>query len=502
MICLETLGKLRRRHLVNGDSISAIARDTPLSRQTVRQSLAACEDPRYRRQDQPCPQLGPCRETVTAWLEVERQRPVWEHRTAMRLFHALRQEGYRGGYDSVRRFVKRGKPSPCPAVTQAVVPVAFAPGAKDQFDWSHEVVELGGGVQTVKVAHFRLCYSRRALVAASRRDPQERVFAAHNRAVAAWGGVPVAGRYAHPNPVVAAILVGQERQFNRRFLALLNHYLIESMAGTPAAGWENGHMENPGGTLREWLFPPRLQFARLEDLNAWLAPRCQDREQRPHPDQQDRPIGPLFAEARAQLRPFTAGFDGSVEQTLRVSSTGLVHDDRKRYSVPAAYAGKPESLPADADRMRLVAEEQVVAEHRRAFGRGHASFEPWHYLPILERTPGARRDRAPFQQWDLPTAVETVRAPLLNQPGGDNAFVEWLLAARHPGLDPLDRACTRALERGLVTAAGILNDLSRLTAPTSPPPLETAATRRLTCEPGADCARYDRLRRPEVGHAP
>jgi len=47
----------------------------------------------------------------------------------------------------------------------------------------------------------------------------------------------------------------------------------------------------------------------------------------------------------------------------------------------------------------------------------------------------------------------------------------------------------------------ILNYLYRLTTPTPPPILETPATLRLTTEPRADCARYDPLRRPEVGHA-
>ena len=125
--------------------------------------------------------------------------------------------------------------------------------------------------------------------------------------------------------MVDAILVGKARQFNRRFLALMNHYLIEPIACTPAAGWEKGQVENPVGTLREWLFTPRLQFACLEDLNAWLARRCQELEQRPHPDQLDRTIGELFAEERAQLRPFTAVFDGYVEHTVRASSTCLVN---------------------------------------------------------------------------------------------------------------------------------------------------------------------------------
>lgn len=336
-ICLETFGKLRRRHLVKGESISAIARDTHLSRNTVRKYMAAeIGEPRSARKQQPFPRWGPFRETLMAWLETASQRPVRERRTAKRLFEALQQEGYGGGDDSGRRFVKRWKKAQRPAVTPAFVPLAFAPGAQYQFDWSPEVVELGGVLQTVKVAHFRLCYSRRPVVVAYPRETQEMVFDAHNRAFATWGGVPVAGIYDNPKTRVDAILVGQDRQFNRRFLALLNHYLIEPIACTPAAGWEKGQVENQVGTLREWLFTPRLKFAHVEDLNAWLARRCQELEPRPHPDQKDRTIGHLFEDERAPLRPFTAAVDGYVEPPLRAASTCLVNYDRNRYSVPAA----------------------------------------------------------------------------------------------------------------------------------------------------------------------
>jgi hypothetical protein len=41
------------------------------------------------------------------------------------------------------------------------VPLSFAPGEAYQFDWSHEVVVLGGVTTTVKVAHVRLCHSRK-----------------------------------------------------------------------------------------------------------------------------------------------------------------------------------------------------------------------------------------------------------------------------------------------------------------------------------------------------
>ena len=63
-------------------------------------------------------------------------------------------------------------------------------GETCQFDWSQETVLLGGVVQTIKVAHFRLAYSRRMFVVAYPRETQEMVLDAHNQAFAYFGGVP------------------------------------------------------------------------------------------------------------------------------------------------------------------------------------------------------------------------------------------------------------------------------------------------------------------------
>ena len=41
---------------------------------------------------------------------------------------------------------------------------------------------------------------------------------------------------------------------------------------------------------------------------------------------------------------------------------------------------------------------------------GETIYDPWHYLPVLARKPGALRNGAPFKDWALPPALEQVRA--------------------------------------------------------------------------------------------
>lgn len=155
----------------------------------------------------------------------------------------------------MQRFDKAWKAKDVRASSQQVfVPLIFAPGEVCQFDWSHEQVELAGVMQTIKVAHFRLAHSRQMFLAAYPREMQEMVFDAHDRAFTFFGGVPLRMVYDNLKAVVEAIFTGKERRFNRRFMALANHYLFEPVACTPASGWEKGQVENQVGNVREWLF--------------------------------------------------------------------------------------------------------------------------------------------------------------------------------------------------------------------------------------------------------
>lgn len=356
-------------------------------------------------------------------------------------------------------------------------------------------MELGGIVQTIKVAHFRMAYSRQMFVVTYPRETQEMVLDAHSRAFAFFGGVPARLIYDNLKTVVDTVYAGKERQFNRRFLTLANHYLFEPVACTPASGWEKGQVENQVGNVRDWLFTPLARFASFADLNVWLATRCKELAQRTHPVQSQRTIAECFADEYPLLRPVTVHLDGYVEQMMRVSSTCLVRVDRNRYSVLASMAGQAVSVRTTADQIRVVAHGEVIAAHSRVFGRDRLVCDPWHCLPVLEKKPGALRNGAPFVMRDLPIPIQRVRDHILKQPRGGRAFVELLiLGGREAGLDALTVACESTLECGVVSASIVMNELRRLIAPHSPAVANNVPDEiSLTIEPLADCRRYDNL---------
>jgi hypothetical protein len=197
--------------------------------------------------------------------------------------------------------------------------------------------------------------------------------------------------------------------------------------------------------------------------------------------------------------PVKANFDGYVEEIRRVSQLCLIRIDRNRYSVPAQWANTVVSVRLTAERVAMVSEGQVIAEHSRQFGRDRLICDPWHYLPVLEKKPGALRHGAPFQTWELAVPIKVVRDRLLKQDQGDRAFVDLLLMARslgEGGLETLEVACDLTLQEGVISAAVVLNEMRRLTDAAKPKSLKELplSTPTLTVEPVVDCSRYDSLR--------
>jgi transposase len=496
VICVETIGKIRRWHRVDKLSISKIARRLSASRNTISKYLAGeVTRPKYKTRAKRAPVMGTWVEKLEAMLAADALRPRKEQRTAQRLLDGLAEDGFTGSYPTVQRFVKAWHEERRHGVGTVFIPQSFAPGEAYQFDWSYEMVDLGGRPTPVKVAHLRLCHSRVFLAVAYLREAQEMVFDAHWRAFSLWGGSCQRGIYDNLKSAVELIFTGKARQYNRRFLQMASHYLIEPVACTPAAGWEKGQIENQVGHVRENIFTPRLRCQDLAELNALLARRCVQLAQTiAHPEERERTRWEVFeASERALLVPLGDEFDGCAEREVRVSSTALVHVDRNRYSVDCRYAGKTVSLRTYAGRIVAMAAGQIVGEHVRSFERDRTFFDPWHYVAALEKKPGALRNGTPFKDWALPLALREMRDRLCAKAGGDRQFVTILAAIAEDGIEAVSVACELALEANAISDGYVLNALNRFKPQPATEVVEAPQRLQLTLEPKANVARYDVL---------
>jgi transposase len=498
MLVVETIAKIRRAYFAHNKPIKAICRELRVSRKTVRKVIRSdATEFHYERERQPLPKIGPWRDRLEALLQANASKAPRERLTLIRLFEALRGLGYEGGYDAVRRYARSWRRERQAITADAFVPLSFAPGEAYQFDWSHEVVLINGVTVQIRVAHVRLCHSRMLFVRAYPRETQEMVFDAHDRAFAFFKGTCQRGIYDNMKTAVDTIFVGRERAYNRRFLQMCSHYLVDPVACTPASGWEKGQVENQVGLVRERFFTPRLRVKSFEELNALLLDQCiAYAKAHPHPDRRQETIWQAFEAERPSLVPYAGRFDGFHALPASVSKTCLVRFDNNKYSVTASAIGRPVEVRAYAERIEIRQDGRLVAEHPRTFGRDQTVFDPWHYVPVLARKPGALRNGAPFKNWVLPQGLDRVRRKLAGAPDGDRQMVTILTAVLSDGLAAVEAACLEALREGVHSADVILNILARRREPRPDPiTITTPDALRLTHEPQADCARYDTLRR-------
>jgi transposase len=441
MLIVETIAKVRRAYFLQGKSIKAICREFRLSRKVVRKVIRSeATEFRYERGRQPLPRIDPWRDQIDGLLLANEEKPARERLTLVRVFEEARRLGFEGGYDAVRRYARGWRAARGAEMAQAYVPLSFAPGEAYQFDWSHEIVLMKTAVESV--------------------------------------------------------FVGKDRQFNRRFLQMCGHYLAEPTACTPAAGWEKGQVENQVGNLRERLFTPRLRVASYAELNAWLLDQCVARAKaNRHPELADQTVWQVFEAERPQLVPIGSRFDGFRATQASVSKTCLLRFDSNKYSVASRAVGRPLEVQAYAERIVIRQDGVVVGEHARSFGRNQTIYDPWHYVPVLARKPGALRNGAPFKDWLLPANLERVRHRLKGSDDGDRQMVRILSAVLTDGLAAVEAACAEALAGGVHSADVVLNILARRRDPGPVATILAPEALRLRQAPIADCARYDRLRR-------
>jgi transposase len=497
MLVVETIAKIRRAYFGQGKPIKAICRELNLSRKVVRKVIrTGATEFRYERESQPLPKIGPWRDQLESLLAANEGKPAREQLTLIRIFEALRGLGYDGSYDAVRRYAKAWRKERGAATAEAYVPLSFAPGEAYQFDWSHEIVVMNGVTTTVKVAHVRLCHSRMLFVRAYPRETQEMVFDAHDRAFGFFRGTCTRGIYDNMKTAVETIFLGKDRKFNRRFAQMCGHYLVDPTACTPASGWEKGQVENQVGLVRERFFAPRLRVKSYDELNAWLLDQSiAYAKAHKHPEIPEQTIWQAFEVERHQLVAYRGRFDGFHAVPAAVSKTCLVRFDNNKYSVASRAVGRPVEIHAYADRIVIRQDGAVVGEHVRCFGRGETVYDPWHYVPVLARKPGALRNGAPFKDWLLPSGLERVRRRLKGSDDGDRQMVAILSAVLSDGLAAVEAACREALDQGVHSADVIINILARQHDPGPSATIPTPEALRLRHAPTADCTRYDTLRR-------
>jgi transposase len=438
--------EIRRKVLVDGASKRSILRDYGIGHQALAKILANAEPPGYQMAEiRRKPVIGPHLATIDQILADDKEAPPKQRHTARRIFERLRDEhGYGGCYSQVQTAVQRAKQYS----KEAFVPLSHPPG-QAQFDFGEAVVEIAGVRTKAHLGLITLPYSDTYFLSAYPRECTETFQAAHVAGFEFFGGVPVRISYDNTSIAVSKI-IGHERELTRGFLTLESHHLFDHHFCHVGRGNEKGHVENHVGYSRRNLLVPVPSFPSWSALNEYLAAAC-------YADLFRRVRGKVGtkAERLAEDRAAMLALPAETFEPRRVAqghsnSLSLVRFDRNDYSVPTAYAHHEVTVLGGIEEVAICSGTNVIARHPRHWGKEHTTFDPIHYLALLERKPGAIDFARPLEHWGLPECFATLRRRLETDLGhkGTREFIKVLRLLEGATLPELTKAVESAIRIG------------------------------------------------------
>jgi hypothetical protein len=328
------------------------------------------------------------------------------------------------------------------------MPLVHRPG-EAQVDFGFAVAKVAGVLRKIAFFVMVLPHSDAFFVMAFERECTETYWEGHARAFEFFGGVPSRISYDNSKVLVSQVLGSCERKFTDGFLKLQSHYLFREHFCRVRRANEKGVVEGVVKYARLNFLVPVPQASDLEELNLKLVEACREDLKRRLRGKSGTKAQFLTEDRQAFLPHPAGGFDACRKVPTRANSLSLARFDRNDYSVPVAYAHHEILVKGYVDRVRLVHKGRVVAEHRRSWGKEGVFFNYLHYLPLLERKPGAIDYARPMADLDLPDCFNVLRRRLENeqqkQSEGTREFIRVLRLLEDYPVNRLEEAVEKAL---------------------------------------------------------
>lgn len=417
-----------------------------------------------------------------------------------RLFVMIKERGYPGGPDHLRRIVSRLRPKK-PA--EAFQRLRTMPGEQAQVDWAHfGKLQVGRAQRPLWAFVMVLSYSRRLFLRFFPGASMPFFVRGHVEAFADFGGIPRVLLY---DNLKSAVLErhGDAIRFHPTLLAMSAHYRFEPRPVAVARGNEKGRVERAIRYIRDAFFAAR-SFADLADLNRqaaeWTASVAIDR---PWVDDRARSVRQAFDDERGVLLPLPSEpFPAHERLEVEVGKTPYVRFDLNDYSVPHDRTQRTLVVFADLETVRIAEGNDVIATHARCWDRGQQLEQRDHLERLADEKRRAREHRGLDR---LARAARSSQAFLrIVAERGDNVgstTARLIQILNTAGAAELEEALVEALERDTVHVGAVRQIVDRRrSARGLPPPVSIPVTRgdhaELVVTPHA-LSTYDALKKED-----
>lgn len=451
MISPELKTKIRRLFFVEHWKIGTIAAQLSVHPDAVR---AAIESERFnrvrtRRATLTDPYLDFIRETLNQYPRLR----------ATRLFQMLRSRGYQGSVVQLRRVVQAVRPTP----REAFLRLQTLPGEQAQADWADfGPVRIGQAERRLSCFVMTLSYSRALWLEFFFDQTLESLLLGHVHGFENWGGVARTVLYDNMGSVVRERL-GDAIRFHPRLLELAGHYHFAPQPCRPGRGSEKGRVERAIGYIRLSFFAAR-PFTTLADFNRQaLEWRDQVAHRRPWPQDDRRTVGDVFEEEKPRLLPRPVHrLETDRLQSVCSRKIIYVRFDGNDYSIPPQAVGRPLTLAASPDVVRLLDGATEIARHRRSYDRQQQIANPAHIEALLAEKKKALAATAVGRlQQAVPNIAPFLEAAFQRGEATGRVSQQLRLLLDEYGAGELTAALAEALERQTPRVSSVAVILAR-----------------------------------------
>ena len=353
----------------------SIARAVGLSVQTVRKILRQEEPKAYVREKRESEILGPYRSYIL-------QRLAAVGYCAQAIFEELQGRGYRGSYQTVKRFVS---PLRKEAEIEATIRFETPPGRQGQADWGQCWTMIDGRRVRVHLFVLTLGFSRRMYAVATENEKLPAFLRSHEEAFSFLGGVPHEIVYDNLRSVVLGRdFEGSRFEWNPVFWDFSRYYGFRPAPHRPYRPQTKGKVESGVKYVKRFL--RGKEFTSLDDLNAqlqaWIITVA---DQRVHGTTHRKPAEMFLEERDLLLSVKSCPAYVIEERSMRyVPKDCLVAFQTNRYSVPCRLAGKRVEVLTDGEMIKIYHAGELVSCHPRIEGAHRSSVDMSHYVGLIK----------------------------------------------------------------------------------------------------------------------
>lgn len=361
---------------------SQIAKELKLSELTVSRWL---NQPSYTKQKRKKKEtlLDQYKETIIRMLR-------HHDYSAMQVKQRICEIGYKGGYTTVKKFVRQIRPPK----RKAYLSLSFDPGDCAQVDWGYAgMINVGSTRRRLSFFVMVLCHSRMLYVEFTLSETQEQFLACHEHAFEYFGRCPRRVMVDNLKSAVLSHPAGHPAIYHPRYVDFAGHYGFEICACNVRSPNEKGRVEN-GVKYVKSSFLRGLDLERFHAVNPatriWLDTVANVRK---HAATRQRPVD-MFKEERPLLLPLiTVPYDVGINHNITANSQFRITFKTNRYSVPSEYASKRLIMRAYPEKILIYNDNKLIAEHRRSYDRHQDYLIADHQRELLTQRRKAREQQ-------------------------------------------------------------------------------------------------------------